>query len=157
MADEPLTLPPSRDALLTRLGLTTSDLDTVETARADAILEDATALALAEVPASIAERWESDAPRVVSTVILKAARREFENPRGLVSESVGDRSVGLSDSTGVYFTDREIAMLRRAATGRSGGFVGTVRVPSAYGEVDGSPYDYARFPYAYPLGGGDPR
>lgn len=153
---EPVTLPPSLDALLTRLGLTTSDLDSVETARASAILDDAVALALAEVPASVATRWQADAPAVVVTVILKAARREFENPRGLTNESVGDRSVGLSDSSGVYFTAREIALLRRAATGRSGGFVGTVRIASGYGEVDGTPADYP-FPYARPLGGGDPR
>ena len=126
------TLPPAVSALERRLGLPEGSLDGVEKARAEDALEDATTLVLAEAPASKAESWATDAPKVAVLVALKAARREFENPRGINQETDGERSIGLSESSGVYLTAREIAQIRRAARGRSGGFVGTVRTPSAY-------------------------
>ena len=70
----------------------------------------------------------------MTLVVLKAARREFENPRGLSSESLGEHAIGTTDTSGVYLTAREIAQVVRAARGRSGGFVGSVRTPSAYGD-----------------------
>lgn len=129
----PNTLPPALSALEVRLGLLEGTLDGEDKLRADAALEDATTLALAEVP-SKAATWEANAPKVVSLIILKAARREFENPRGVQQETQGDHSVGLSETSGVYLTAREVGQLRRAATGRVGGFVGTVSIPSAYGD-----------------------
>lgn len=128
----PSPLPPPVSALEARLGLPADTLEAEELARAQAALDDATALALAEVSETKAAAWELDAPRVVVTVVLKAARREYENPRGLSTESLGEHAVGLTDSSGAYLTAREIAQIRRAATGRRGGFVGTVRVRSAY-------------------------
>jgi hypothetical protein len=95
-------------------------------------LRDATTLALAEVSAAKAALWVADPPAVVSLIILKAARREFENPRGMDQESLGEHSVNLTDTSGVYLTGREIAQIKRAATGRSSGFVGSIRTPSAY-------------------------
>ncbi|MFJ4168751.1 hypothetical protein ACIPY3_04505 [Paenarthrobacter sp. NPDC089714] len=126
-------LPPPVSALETRLGLTPGSLLDEDRSRAEAALEDATVLVEAEVPTSLAAAWEEDAPAVVRLVVLKAARREFENPRGLENESLGEHSAGFSETSGVYLTSREIAQVRRAATGRSGGFVGSVRTPSAYG------------------------
>lgn len=114
------------------MGFAPGTLDAEERTRAEAALEDAATLALAEVPAIKAEAWVTDAPAVVSLVVLKAARREFENPRGLNQETLGEHTVGMSDTSGVYLTKREIQQVRRAATGRSGGFVGSVRIKSAY-------------------------
>ncbi|KUM41203.1 hypothetical protein [Arthrobacter sp. EPSL27] len=128
----PSPLPPPVSSLEARLGLPTGSLEGEELARATAALDDAATLALAEVPAPKAGAWETDAPKVVALVVLKAARREFENPRGMNQESLGEHSVGLTDTSGVYLTAREVAQIKRAATGRSGGFVGTIRTPSAY-------------------------
>ena len=129
-----LPLPPPVSALEARLGLPAGTLTGEELVRAESALEDASTLALAEVSPTKATAWELDAPKVVRLVVLKAARREFENPRGLEQESLGEHSVGLTDTSGVYLTGREIAQIKRAATGRSGGFVGTIRTPSAFNE-----------------------
>lgn len=128
----PTPLPPPVSALARRLGIPESELDDVDTARAEDALTDATTLALAEVSDTKAAVWAADAPKVVALVILKAARREFENPRGMATESLGEHSVGLTDTSGAYLTAREVAQIRRAATGRSGGFVGSVRTPAAF-------------------------
>jgi hypothetical protein len=131
-----LPLPPPLSALESRLGLPAGTLQDEDKARAEDALDDATTLALAEVSETKAVAWELDAPKVVRLVVLKAARREFENPRGLEQESLGEHSVGLTDTSGVYLTGREIAQIRRAATGRSGGFIGSIRTPSAFGDGD---------------------
>lgn len=128
----PLPLPPPVSSLEARLGLPAGTLTGEDLVRAEAALDDAATLALAEVSEKKAAVWIEDAPKVVLLVVLKAARREFENPRGLENESLGEHTVGLTDTSGVYLTGREIAQIRRAAIGRSGGFVGTVRTPSAY-------------------------
>lgn len=128
----PVPLPPPVSALEARLGLPAGSLEGEELTRAEAALDDAATLALAEVSTTKSTLWATDAPKVVVLVVLKAARREFENPRGMETESLGEHSVGLTDTSGVYLTAREIAQIRRAASGRAGGFVGTVRTPSAY-------------------------
>ncbi|QNO12669.1 head-to-tail adaptor [Arthrobacter phage Snek] len=127
-----LPLPPAVSALERRLGLPVGSLTGEDKARAEEALDDASTLALAEVTDTKAAAWAVDAPKVVHLVVLKAARREFENPRGLESESLGEHQVGLTDTSGVYLTAREVAQIRRAASGRSGGFVGSIRTPSAY-------------------------
>jgi hypothetical protein len=127
-------LPPTLSALEQRLGYAAGTLDGEDKARAEAALDDAAVLVLAEVSATKADSWAADAPAVVSLVALKAARREFENPRGLSNESIGEHAIGTTDTSGVYLTAREIGQIRRAATGRSGGFVGSIYVPSAFGE-----------------------
>jgi hypothetical protein len=114
------------------LGLPSGALQDEDLARATAALDDASTLAMAEVAPTVGDSWRAAAPAVVSVVVLKAARREFENPRGMNQEALGEHSVGLTDTSGVYLTGREIAQVRRAATGRTGGFVGSVRTPSAY-------------------------
>ncbi|UIW13492.1 head-tail adaptor Ad1 [Arthrobacter phage Lizalica] len=128
----PTPLPPPVSSLERRLGLPEGALEGEDLARAQEALDDAATLALAEVSETKATAWTADAPKVVVLVVLKAARREFENPRGMESESLGEHTVGLTDTSGVYLTAREIAQIKRAATGRSAGFVGTVRTPSAY-------------------------
>lgn len=128
----PIPLPPPVSSLEARLGLPAGTLTGEDKVRAESALDDAATLALAEVSDAKATVWTTDAPKVVVLVVLKAARREFENPRGFESESLGEHQVGLTDTSGVYLTAREIAQIKRAATGRSGGFVGTIRTPSAY-------------------------
>lgn len=125
-------LPPAVGLLERRLGLTEGTLDGEDLARATDALDDAATLALAEVSDAKAAAWVQDAPKVVVLVVLKAARREYENPRGLAQESLGEHSVGLTDTSGVYLTAREIAQIKRAASGRRGGFVGSVRILSGY-------------------------
>lgn len=128
----PLPLPPPVSALESRLGLPADTLQDEDRARAEDALDDATTLALAEVSATKATAWETDAPKVVRLVVLKAAKREFENPRGMESESLGEHTVGGLDTSGVYLKKSEIAQIQRAATGRTGGFVGSIRTPTAY-------------------------
>lgn len=54
-----------------------------------------------------------------------------EFPGNGVGRANEEHSVGLTDTSGVYLTAREVAQIHRAATGRTGGFVGSVRTPSA--------------------------
>lgn len=132
----PNLLPPSVAELERRLRVPEGSLEEEDLAGAEAALEDATALVLAEVATSNATTWKLDAPDVVHLVVLKAARREYENPQGIAQETYGEHTVGNTETSGVYLTAREVAQVRRAATGRSGGYVGTVRTPSAYGDGD---------------------
>jgi len=152
----PSPLPPPLSELETRLGLEAGSLSGTDKARAEAALEDASTLVLAEVAELTAERWEADAPKPAVLVVLKAARREYENPRGIAQETFGEHTVGLTESSGVYLTGREVAQIIRAATKRRSG-VGSVRTPSAYGEGgtvstlyapvsgDGKPVPYLAF------------
>lgn len=128
----PTPLPPAVSALEARLGLPEGTLEGEDLARATAALDDAATLILAEVSAAKATAWETDAPKVAVLVALKAARREYENPQGYSTESLGDHTVGLSETSGVYLTAREVAQIQRAASGRRGPFIGTIRTPSAY-------------------------
>lgn len=126
------TLPPSLAALESRLGLEPGALDGPDKVRAEAALDDATTLVLAEVSERTGHIWAAGAaPAVVELVVLTAARRGYENPRGINQETLGEHTVGLSESTGVYLTFREASQIARAATGRRG-FTGSVRTPSAY-------------------------
>lgn len=132
----PNPLPPPLAALESRLGLPAGTLQAEDKKRAEDALDDAATLVLAEVSERTAAKWQTEAPKVVTLVALKAARREFENPQGVNQETLGEHTVGISESSGVYLTGREIAQVRRAATGRTGGFVGSIRTPSAYGPGD---------------------
>lgn len=127
----PSPLPPPLSKLETRLGLPEGSLDGADKARAEDAIDDATTLVLAEVAGTTADRWAVAAPAVVELVVLKAARREYENPRGLAQETRGEHSATLSESSGAYLTGREVMQVRRAATRRRG-FVGSIRTPSAY-------------------------
>lgn len=129
-------LPPPLSELLERLGVEESDLDAAETVRAERALHDATVLVLDEAPTATAAAWRESAPEVIEVVVLTAARRGYENPRGLAQETFGEHTVGISETSGVYLTPRELARVQRAAFGRTTrpGFIGSVRTPSAYGD-----------------------
>lgn len=131
----PRVIPPALSDLETRLGLETGTLEGIDKARAEEALDDATTLVLAEVSKHTAAKWSAgSAPSVARLVVLTAARRGYENPRGINQETLGEHTVGLSESTGVYLTLREAAQIKRAATGRPG-FTGSVRTLSAYQSV----------------------
>jgi len=125
-------MPPPLSALEVRLGLTEGSLEGEDKARAEAALDDAATLVLAEVSPAIADRWTANAHPVAVLVCLKAARREFDNPQGASAETYGEHTVSLSNTSGVYLTAREVAQLQRAATGRKPFSAGTIRTPSAY-------------------------
>lgn len=125
-----MTLPPPLEALEVRIGLDPGALVGAEVERASAALADASAVALAEAPTKAVAWTASGAPPVVVTVVLKAARREFENPQGLRSENLGEHGFSVDTATGVYLTATERALVRRAARTRLR--VLTVRTPSAY-------------------------
>jgi hypothetical protein len=124
------SLPPPVSALERRLGLAAGTLTGTDLGRAEEAIADAVALALAEVSAVKATAWATDAPAVVVTVVLKAARREFENPQGFVSEGVGEHSATVGTASGAFLTETEKALVRKAAG--LVGFTGSVRTPSAY-------------------------
>lgn len=96
-------------------------------ARAQAALDDASALIRSVAGAT----WtttddedetivDPDMPDIVRTVCIACARRVFNNPDGIRSESVGGYSASLADSSAdVYLTKAESAHIRRAA-GRTG-------------------------------------
>jgi hypothetical protein len=84
---------PTAPTELVELGVA---LDADNATRAELALVCATELALAEVPARTAQTWAVAAPAVVRLVVIHAARREYESPRG------------------VYLTERERELVRRA-------------------------------------------
>lgn len=125
-------LPPALSELEIRLGFEPGTLEGADKARAQSALNDATALALEEAAESTAERWRANAPAVVELVILKAARREYENPRGIRQETYGEHTVGgITESSGVYLTAHEVTQIIRAATRRRKG-ARSLRIGSAY-------------------------
>lgn len=127
----PDTLPLPVSGLEIRLRIPEGSLVGADLAAAQEYIENATALALAEVPTPTAAAWEYDLPAVVRIVIYKAARREYENPSGLSQEIEGEHTITTSATTGVFLTPMELAQVRRAAGLSTKGFVGSIRVPSA--------------------------
>lgn len=132
------SLPPPVSELEARLGVEAGSLSGADKVRAEKAISDATALALIEVTDATATGWSADppdgtgAPAAVVTVVIKAAKREYENPENLSQESLGDYTSSAT-ATSVYLTARETAVVRRAARGGAvGGFVGSVRTPSPY-------------------------
>lgn len=87
-----------------------------ETAAAAAALADASSLVRAEGR----QDWWTEAggltvPDAVVTVVLTAAKRAFDNPDGVVSETVGPFTRRRSDdsASGAYLTEEEKAIVRR--------------------------------------------
>lgn len=107
-------------------------LDTADTTRADAFLEEASDLAREIGDAS----WtEVTAPMSVRLAVRRAARRAFtEDADGYSQESLGEwsgsKKTGSLDETGVFFTVKETATLRAAARKSPG--ARSIRTPSAY-------------------------
>jgi hypothetical protein len=109
----------STDDLDVRLpgGLNASDED-----RAQAALDDASALIRSEAGIDWVDddALRTDFPAVLRVICITAARRELENPDGIISETIDGYSQRLANaSTGVYLTPKEVRVVRRCA-GRSG-------------------------------------
>jgi hypothetical protein len=112
----------SADDLAERLG---REFDDDELVRVEAVLDDASDLVREESR----REWVSEtdptvvtAPRIVRMITLRCAERAIRNPEGFSSESAGDYSYqrnGATGEGGLYLTDRELKLLRRAG-GRTG-------------------------------------
>jgi len=98
-----------------------------ELTRANAVLEDATALVRDEVGYALWLDPDTEelvialVPGSVRAVVLRAAERAIRNPGGFSSESSGDYTYQRTGTQqpGVFLTDGELRILRRA-TGRKG-------------------------------------
>lgn len=127
-----MTTPPSlasADDLLARLAF--EEFEDLEYVRAESVLEDVSEFVRFESgrdwlrldsAGAVIEPYELDAPRIVRTITLRVAVRAVLNPQGLSSESTGDYSYqrnGATGEGGIYLTERELSMLRRAG-GRIG-------------------------------------
>ena len=91
-------------------------IGSADTARAQAMLDDASALIRAEAGMT----WDGETvPDVVKTICLSAAKRAFLNPDGINSLSLdGNAATFATGSPDVYLTKAEIRAVRTAA-GRS--------------------------------------
>ncbi|AKY03766.1 head-to-tail adaptor [Streptomyces phage Verse] len=127
------------------------ELDADEVRIAGGALEDATDLA-----AHYGRDWDDTAvPRLVRTLVLKAASRYMKNPDGYTQSRAGDETLGWNDAAGenagtVYFSDEEIKLLQSLA----GKTPGIYSVPlTAYktklrSDADGRvPVDYGGDPF----------
>ena len=99
----------SLDELKERLDWTP---DTAAERLAESALEDASDLAV-----EYGREWPEDSPpRLVRTLVLRAARRFVENPQGYTVSRAGDETVQWNDRAGenagsVYFTKEEQKLL----------------------------------------------
>jgi hypothetical protein len=98
-----------------RLGLAEGTLADADAARAEAALDDASALAREEARRDfLDEDGLPDAPDAVVRVVLAAALRNYTNPNAEISQTAGPFSRTLKASeTGVYLTEAEYAICRR--------------------------------------------
>ncbi|QDP44214.1 head-tail adaptor Ad1 [Streptomyces phage Celia] len=96
-------------------------LDEDEERIAASSLEDASDLA-----AAYGRDWpEGSAPRLVRTLVLKAAARYMKNPDGYTQSRAGDETLAWGDAAGtdagtVYFTDEEKKLLSELGGRRPG-------------------------------------
>lgn len=121
-----MALPPlvPVDALERALGLSVGTLAGADLARAEEVLQDASAL----VRLSAGRTWVDaggvllDVPEAVFTITRTAARRGYDNPHGFETESIGSYSYTLpgSEGGGVYLTATERADVRGAVATRRG-------------------------------------
>ena len=100
--------------------------------RVAVLLEDACALVADIIGSTYADGSGVEVPGAITATVCTAVRRAFDNPTGLQGETIGDYTwrVGYtgtsgSASSGVYFTDGEARIMRRAA-GKSR--VGTIEL-----------------------------
>jgi hypothetical protein len=97
------------------------DLDADELRIAAGALEDASDLA-----ATYGREWpEETVPRLVRTLVLKAAARYMRNPNGYTQSRAGDETLAWSDAHGrdagsVYFMREEIRLLEELAGRKRG-------------------------------------
>lgn len=128
-------------ALELRLGLEIGSLQGADLARAQASLEDASALVRAEAGKPWLDGDTVTAPAQVVTIVVKASLREFKNPDGFTSEQMGDYSYRTDNTGGAYLTEEERRIIRQAA-GTTGQGLVTVTTPSAYGTPVPLPDNY---------------
>lgn len=92
------------------------ELDTPDYDRAEAALEDASAL----VESETGQNWDVDTvPPVAKTITIRAAARAYLNPTGVASRSMGPFSEQIPD--GVYLTEDEQRILSRFISSRLSG------------------------------------
>jgi hypothetical protein len=125
--------------LETRLGLEVGSLAGIDLARAQAALDDVSALVRDE---SAGRTWLDDTgaaapPPGIKVVTIQAAMRVYNNPDNYTSESVGDYSYQREQgTTSLYLTDDEKLAVQKsmAAAGASGVWSGTgsVRLNKPY-------------------------
>lgn len=91
------------------------ELPSDETARAQALLEDVSALVADLVDDATAEGWEQDgAPASVQAVVCSAAYRALVNPLQHASVTEGSYTWRADNVSGVWLTDDEKMIVRRA-------------------------------------------
>jgi hypothetical protein len=102
--------------------ISVTDLDArqveyVDSAQAQAAIEDASAVARACVEPTFDDVEAPDAPAVVVAVVVGMVRRVLTNPRGLAQENLGDYSFATSGGgvATLLPTSREKRLLRKAA------------------------------------------
>lgn len=107
-------------------------VDAADEDRAQAALDDASALIRAEAGKTWVtdDELDDDLPDVIVAVCVAVALRAWLNPDGARSEQIGNYSVTWADSsTAVYLSDGERRTIRQAA-GRSG--IGSITLESPY-------------------------
>ncbi|MEV4642768.1 hypothetical protein AB0J80_36045 [Actinoplanes sp. NPDC049548] len=108
----------SLDELKDRLDF---DLDEAEVRVAESALNDASDLAM-----EYGREWpQDDVPRLVRTLVLRAAKRHVQNPNGYTVSRAGDETLQWNDAAGdnagvVYFTRDEQKLLAELAGKRHG-------------------------------------
>lgn len=120
-----------------------SGVAAADEARADAVLEDASALVRAEAGKTwvTGDALDTDLPDVIVSIVIACAKRAFVNPEDLESVGVDGHTARFRD---VYLTKNERRLVRQAA-GRTGLWTqsttrlddaGTPDVPYVYLDVE---------------------
>lgn len=123
-------------ALATLSDLSARGVDVSDASRAQAALDDASALMRAEVdPVTWVDgdtgELEDDRPDLLVGICCKVVQRSLENPYGVSSESVGEWQASYANaSPDLYLTRAEKRLLRRAAG--MGGVLGSVGLESPH-------------------------
>jgi hypothetical protein len=127
-------------ALEVRLGVASGSLSGADLARAQACLDDVSALVREAVGRDFVDEIDEltdTIPAAVVTVTVQAALRGYRNPDGLASESIGSGayaySFGTDAQAGIYLSAAEVEIVRKAVRGTSGSTY-SIGTPSAYGE-----------------------
>ncbi len=131
--------------LETRLRLEVGSLDGADLQAAEDALDDASVLVR---DAGLASWTPANVPEPARLVVIRCALRQYRNPDGFSSEAMGAGAYTYryaDDETSAYLTEREVAIVEKAATAtststaRSG--ARTVHTPAAYDEPSDAPPD----------------
>lgn len=122
-----------------RLRLEVGSLAGADLVAAELALEDASVLVLAEGNPD----WGAlTVPAAAKRVVIGVALRQYRNPDGLSTESMGGGAYSYryaDDETSAYLTEAEALIVQRAAAAEQEtktGFTGTVRTPSSYADPE---------------------